>query len=176
MKIITNQLFKILITTVLSLLILIAIKANNSFKTRFYKHIYETSISFAKLNTLYSSYFGKIIPNSDLEIVKPVFNESLIYDKKEEYLDGVNLTINKDYLVPSISSGVVVYIGKKEGYGNVLIINSSDGTDIWYGNMDKIDLKLYDYIEKGKYIGTASNNLYLVFKKDGKKIDYDKYI
>lgn len=176
MKIITNSIFKILITTVLSLLILIAIKANNSFKTKFYKYIYESSISFAKFNALYSSYFGKIIPTTDLDIVKPVFNETLEYDKKEDYKDGVSLTIGSDYLVPAIASGVVVYIGNKEGYGNVLIINSNDGTDIWYGNMDNIDLKLYDYVDKGKYIGKASNNLYLVFKNDGKVISYDKYI
>ena len=42
--------------------------------------------------------------------------------------------------------------------------------------MDNIDLKLYDYVDKGKYIGKASNNLYLVFKNDGKVISYDKYI
>lgn len=176
MKIITNQLFKILITLVLSLLILIGIKASSSFKTKFYKKVYETSISFAKINTLYNTYFGKIIPVNNLEVVKPVFNESLVYQKKEDYLDGVNLYIDSEYLVPSLSSGVVVYIGNKEGYGNTIIISSNDGTDIWYGNMDRIDLKLYDYVDKGTYIGTSHNNLYLLFKRNGKVIPYDKYI
>ena len=176
MKIITNQLFKILITIIISLVILIGIKASTSFKTKFYKKVYETSITFAKINTIYNTYFGKIIPVNNLEVVKPVFNESLVYQKKEAYLDGANLHIDSEYLVPSLSSGVVVYIGNKEGYGNTLIISSNDGTDIWYGNMDRIDLKLYDYVDKGTYIGTAHSNLYLVFKKDGKVIPYDKYI
>ena len=176
MKIITNKLFKLLITIVLSLLVLICIKTNSSFKMSFYKYIYESNISFAKINALYNNYFGKIIPTNNLEVVKPVFHESLIYQNKEEYKDGVNLTIDNDYLVPAISSGVVVYIGPKEGYGNVLIINNEDGIDIWYGNMDSIDLKIYDYVDKGTYIGKASKNLYLVFKKNGKVLDYDKYI
>ena len=176
MKIIANSLFKILITIIISLLILIGIKSSTSFKTKFYKRVYENSFSFAKVNTLYNTYFGNILPKDKIDIVRPVFNETLVYDHKEDYLDGVKLTIDSNYLVPAIASGVVVYIGKKEEYGNVLIINSSDGTDIWYGNMDNIDLKLYDYVDKGKYIGKASNSLYLVFKNNGKVISYDKYI
>ena len=176
MKILTNGLFKILITIFLTLIILIAIKASNSFKNKFYKRIYDTSFSFSKINKLYNTYFGKIIPSSDLEVIKPVFNESLNYTSKKKYLDGVSLSINNDYLVPSISDGVVVYIGNKENYGNVIIVNDSNGVDIWYGNMDSIDLKLYDYVKKGTYLGRASKNLYMVFKQDGNVIDYEKYL
>ena len=172
----TKQVFKLLITCLLTLIVLICIKASSSFKNKFYKYFYDTSFNFAKINNIYNNYFGKIIPTTNLDITKPVFHESLIYTNKEEYLDGVNLTVDNNYLVPSITSGVVVYIGKKEGYGDVVIINDSNGVDIWYGNMDNIDLNLYDYVKKGKYIGTANSNLYLVFKKNGKKIDYDKYI
>ena len=176
MKIITNGIFKILLTILFSLMILIAIKANSSFKTKFYKKVYESSFSFAKVNTLYNTYFGNLIPTNQLNITKPVFNESLLYQSKEKYLDGVNLTVSSNYLVPSLSSGVVVYIGQKENYGNVVIINNSDDVDIWYGNMDNINVKLYDFVNKGDYLGSVSNNLYMVFKSNGKVLNYDKYI
>ena len=176
MKIITNSLFKILITVILSLLILIGIKASSTFKNKFYRKVYEENISFAKINSLYNTYFGNIFPKDKLDVVQPVFKETLNYSHKETYLDGVNLTITEDYLVPSISSGVVVYIGKKENYGNVVIISNTEGIDIWYGNMDSIDLKLYDYIESGSYLGKASNNLYMVFKKDGNVLNYEDYL
>ena len=176
MKIITNSLFKILITVILSLLILIGIKSNTSFRNKFYRKVYEESFSFAKINTLYNTYFGNIFPKDKLDVVKPVFKETLVYRNKEKYLDGVKLEIDGDYLVPAIASGVVVYKGNKEGYGNVLIINSNDGADIWYGNMDSIDLKLYDYVDNGTYIGKASNYLYMVFKKDGNVLNYEDYL
>lgn len=176
MKIITNSLFKILITIIISLLILIGIKSSTSFKNKFYRIVYETNISFAKINTLYNTYFGNILPKDKLDVVQPVFKETLVYHNKEKYLDGVKLSVDNDYLVPAISSGVVVYKGIKEGYGNVLIINSNDGIDIWYGNMDSIDLKLYDYVDNGTYIGKASNYLYMVFKKDGNSLNYEDYL
>lgn len=176
MKIITKEIFKILITILLSLVILISIKASSSFKTKFYKNVYETSLSFAKLNSLYTKHFGNIMPAGNINTTKPVFNETLIYQNIEPYLDGASLTVDDEYLVPAITSGVVVYVGQKEGYGNVVIINNSDNVDVWYGNMDNIDIKLYQYVEKGQYIGSVKNKIYMVFKSNGKKLDYDKYI
>ena len=176
MKIITNGIFKILITILLTLVILIAIKANSSFKTKFYKNVYENSLSFAKLNTLYTKHFGNIIPTSNINATKPVFNETLIYQNAEPYLDGVSLEVSDNYLVPAITSGVVVYIGKKEGYGNVVIINNNDNIDTWYGNMENVDIKLYQYVNKGEYIGSVNSKLYMVFKSNGKILNYDKYI
>lgn len=176
MKLIINGLSKIMLTALITLIVLIAIKANSSFKAKFYKIVYESSFSFAKLNNLYINNFGKIIPTANISPTKPVFNETLNYEKKESYLDGVSLTVSNNYLVPALESGVVVYIGEKEGYGNVVIVNSSDNTDIWYGNMQSIDLNLYQYIDKGEYIGSASDKIYMVFKNNGKVLNYDKFI
>ena len=36
--------------------------------------------------------------------------------------------------------------------------------------------KLYDYVKKGDVLGTSNKNLYLVFKKDGKVLNYEKYL
>jgi D-alanyl-D-alanine carboxypeptidase (penicillin-binding protein 5/6) len=50
-------------------------------------------------------------------------------------------------------------------------------TAIEYGNLDDINVKLYDYVKKGDLLGTVKDNsLYLMFEKDGNVIDYKKYI
>lgn len=176
MRIILNSFSKILITIILTLLVLILIKSNQNFKMYFYNNIYEKSISFAKINSLYQTKFGSILPLKNVENTKKVFNEEIIYEEYEKYFDGVLLHVNDNYLVPAKKSGVVVYIGEKENYGKVIIVNGDDGVDIWYGNLENVNVSLYDYIEDGTYIGSVNKDLYLVFKKDGKYLDYEKYI
>ena len=48
---------------------------------------------------------------------------------------------------------------------------------MWYGNLQNINVELYDYVEKGKLLGEAKGtNLYLVYQKDGEYVDYKEYI
>lgn len=175
MKKIIFSFYKTLFTVIITLILLIIFKSNQRFKKFFYSKIYENTISFAKINILYQKHFGSILP-FNINNIEPVFNEKLIYNSKEKYKDGVKLSVNDNYLVPVLNDGVVIYIGEKEDYGKVIIVNQSDGIDVWYGNMDNVNVSLYDYVKKGKYIGNVKNNLYLVYKKNGKILDYDKYI
>ena len=75
-----------------------------------------------------------------------------------------------------IDSGIVVYVGEKEGYGNTVIVQQSNGIDVWYGNVDNVDVNLYDYLIKNTIIGTSKDSLYLVFQKNGEYLDYKNYI
>lgn len=170
---------KLLITIILTLITLILLKSNNKLKTFFYNKVYDNNISFATINKWYENYFGSSIPFKELveKDTKAVFNNKLEYSKKEKYLDGVKLSVDKNYLVPILESGMVVYIGKKEEYGNTVIVQQVNGVDVWYGNINNPNVKLYDYVEKGKLLGDVkNNNLYLVFKKDGKVLSYEKNI
>ena len=167
---------KLLITIILTLITLILLKSNNKLKTFFYNKVYDNNISFATINKWYENHFGSSIPFKELveKDTKAVFNNKLEYSKKEKYLDGVKLSVDKNYLVPILESGMVVYIGKKEEYGNTVIVQH---VDVWYGNINNPNVKLYDYVEKGKLLGDVkNNNLYLVFKKDGKVLSYEKNI
>ena len=170
---------KLLITIILTLITLILLKSNNKFKTFFYNKVYDNNLSFATINKWYENHFGSSIPFKELveKDTKAVFNNKLEYSKKEKYLDGVKLSVDKNYLVPILESGMVVYIGKKEEYGNTVIVQQVNGVDVWYGNINNPNVKLYDYVEKGKLLGDVkNNNLYLVFKKDGKVLSYEKNI
>lgn len=170
---------KLLITIILTLITLILLKSNNKLKTFFYNKVYDNNISFATINKWYENHFGSSIPFKELveKDTKAVFNNKLEYSKKEKYLDGVKLSVDKNYLVPILESGMVAYIGKKEEYGNTVIVQQVNGVDVWYGNINNPNVKLYDYVEKGKLLGDVkNNNLYLVFKKDGKVLSYEKNI
>ena len=163
---------KLLISIILTLIILILIKSSTSFKTNFYKEVYNTNISFAPLTSLYNKYIG----NLDMfKTIQPVFNEKLVYNNIEGYLEGVKIEVENN-LVPISESGIVVYIGEKEGYGNTIIIQRIDGVDEWYGNVVNTNLKLYDYVEKGTLLGEVNKYLYLVYKKDGNILNYEEYL
>lgn len=166
------------ITIILTLLTLIILKSNSNLKQGFYKNVYENNFSFSEVNELYKKYFGSSIPFKDFLVsTKPAFNEKLTYTEANVYNDGVKLTVEDKYLVPNQLSGLVVFIGLKEEYGNTVIIQQANGIDLWYGNIEEINVKLYDYVEKGELIGnTKDTNLYLVYKKDGEVLNYEDYI
>mgnify|MGYP004573101929 FL=1 len=169
---------RLLIVTIIFLSCLILIKSNNSFKNNLIKYVYEDSFKFTKLKAIYEKYFGKIL---SIDKVAPkeeaVFNEKLEYTKANVYNDGAVLTVSDNYMVPTLESGIVVFIGEKEGYGSTVIIEQVDGIDVWYSNIKANNIKMYDYIEKGSLIGEVKGKkLYMVFQKDGAFLDYKKYI
>lgn len=174
-----KQISKTCISIILLLSTLILLKANPNLKKQFYSNVYEKNISFATINSIYEKYAGSSIPFGDLidEPTSTVFNESLNYSESHKYLDGVKLTVEENYLVPSLESGLVVFIGDKENYGNTIIIQQSDGIDVWYSNIDNITVSMYDYVDQGELLGEISTKeLYLVFKKDGEVLDYEEHI
>ena len=123
-------------------------------------------------------YLGGIAPlDKKISEELSVFNEELTYYDLSIYHDGVKLTVDNNYLVPATSEGMVIFIGEKENYNNVIIIENPAGVDIWYGNVDKTAVKLYDYVDNGTYLGNVKDNtLYLAYKKDGKFVDYKEYL
>ena len=167
---------KLLLSIIATLIILILIKANSSFKTTFYKQVYSTNISFTNIKKFYNKYLGDTEILNKVVKEEPVFNEKMTYESQENYLDGVKLTVGKNYLVPIEESGIVVFIGNKDDYKNTVIIQRIDGIDEWYGNIDNVNVKLYDYVKKGQLLGEANNELYLVYKKDGNVLKYEEYL
>lgn len=138
------------------------------------EYVLTESLPFTKIKGWYEELFGEVLPKDDNTMM--VFDGHIIYKDIQDYLDGEVLSLSNNDLINSITSGVVVFIGEKEGYGNVVIIQGIDGADIWYGNLNNISVGLYDYVEKGMVIGELlSDKLYLVIKKDDKYIKYEDY-
>lgn len=167
---------KILILTIITLCILIGIKKSKTFNDFFYKNIYESNIQFIKLNNTYEKIFGSSLPFKNYNKTEQVFNEKITYEKIEPYLEGAKLKVQNQYLVPSYKTGLVLFIGEKENYGNTIIVSQNDGIDIWYANVEPT-VKLYDYIKEGELIGTSLNDyIYIVYKKNGEALNYEEYL
>lgn len=177
-KYLKNFCIRSFIVVIIFLFLAIICKSSSSFKDTIYKNVYETNLSFTTFKNFYEKHLGGIsFLDKMVSDVKPVFNSTLEYSNSSKYYDGVSLDVTTNYLVPVLESGIVVYIGKKEHYGNVIIIQGMDGVDISYSNMLSTSVKLYDYIEKGDLLGEVDGNkLYLVYSKDGKVLNYEEYL
>lgn len=177
-KILKRFLSKLMLTTIIFLLGMIIVKENPKFKTIIRRNVYEASFKFNKTKKAYEKYFGNILSIDKISpTTKEVFAEKLQYSDSSTYKDGVKLKVSKNYMVPTLESGVVVFIGDKKDYGKTIVIEQTNGISTWYGNINTNNIKLYDYIEKGTLLGESINSkLYLVFQKEGKFLDYKKYI
>lgn len=177
-KSVRNFITRVLIVVIIFLVGMILVKSNSKAKNSILKQVYDTNFKFTKVKETYQKYFGNILSIDKLALEdKQVFQEELTYQKSKSYLDGVKLQVNDNYMVPALESGIVIFMGEKEGYGNTIVIEQIDGIDVYYSNISSDGIKLYDYVEKGKLLGEAEDNqLYLVFQKDGSFLDYKKYI
>ena len=172
-----NIVLRILITIIVTLILLIGFKMNNNFKKTFYHYVYEENFPFSVVKNFLQEKFGTSLTFDKIVTDEEVFNEKLSYKDKSLYHDGVKLTVSSEYMIPSLESGIVVYIGEKENYKQVVIVQQMNGVDVWYGNIKQANVKLYDYVEKGSLIGQVDNKtLYLVFQKEGKFVDYQSYL
>lgn len=157
------------------LFIFMSILVNNDIKVKniIYSKVYNNNFSFAQFKNIYNKYIGNIIPFQNIFKTKKVFNEKLEYMNLSKYNNGVKLTLKDGYAIPAIKSGIVIFVGNKKDLGKTVIINQSDGIDVWYSNLSNTTMKLYDYVEDNSIVGEAKNNtLYLNFKKDGIDVDY----
>ena len=138
------------------------------------EYVFTESLPFTKIKGWYEDLFGEVLPEGDN--TQTVFNDKLIYKEISDYYDGEKMVVNTNTLVNNLTSGVVVFSGDKENYGNTVIIQGIDGADIWYGNLNNVSINLYDYVEAGTVIGETNGDvLYLVIKKDNEFIKYEDY-
>ncbi len=167
---------KTLLAIFLGLVLLIVMEYSPKFKSYMQNEVLNKNISFGVIGKLYDKYFGEVLPTTNDKIVS-VFNEKIDYKSKEAYQDGYKLMVNKNYLVPVIESGVVVYIGEKDNLGKVITIEGENGSTITYGNIKNTDIKLYEYIAKGKYLGEVDGEtLYISILKEGEYLDIETYL
>lgn len=177
-KSIRSFISRVLVTIAIFLFGMILVKSDVSFKNKILDNVYNKQFKFVQLGEIYQKYFGNIL-SIDKVLVdeKPVFQEKLSYLKSNKYKDGVKLTVDENYMVPILESGIVIFLGEKEGYGNTVVVEQVDGIDVYYSNVSVSNIKLYDYVEKGELLGEAQDKkLYLLFQKDGKFLDYKEYI
>ena len=179
LKKIYHFLIKTLLCFILFLFLAILSKSNHYYGDLIKKNLYQEQIQFSSIKKFYNKYLGGIFP-LELKISQNtnyVFNEKITYSKSTPYQDGAKLTVSENYLVPSLYNGTVVYLGEKEHYGKVIIIENDEGIDMWYGNLCNSTIKLYDQIKKGDYLGASCDNtIYFVVTRKNKFLNYQDYL
>lgn len=169
-----NNIFKKILSKLFTIVIftMIVITLSNTspkFKSFIVDKVLNSTIDFSFVNKLSNKVTNVFkTSNNTLPVVKEENN------RKERYKDGIKYIVNKGASVNIKDSGIVTYIGNKDGYNNTIIIQQSNGYYAWYGNI-KEEVKLYDYIESGSKIGeTLSNEYYYVLLKDNKPVNLNE--
>jgi len=175
-KYIKELITRCLICFILFLLISIICNFSDTNLLWFKNKVYNNNINLTYFNKIYKKYIDKYLP-FDLYEEKLVMKEGLVYNNKSKYLNGVSLTVGKNYNLYTLNGGIVVYIGEKEGLNKTVIIQGTDGIDYWYSNIENLSVNLYDYVEKDTLLGTSiTDKIYLTFIKDGEYLNYEEYI
>lgn len=169
-----NLLSKFLIAIIFFLSSIIFTNISDNNLLLYKEYVLTESLPFTKIKGWYEELFGEVLPDSKNN--QMVFDGKLLYKDIKDYYDGEQLTLNNNTLINNITSGIVVFIGEKDNYNNTVIIQGVDGVDAWYGNLENVSVKLYDYVEKNTVLGqTQDDKLYLVLKKDNDYLKYEDY-
>ncbi|WP_035431526.1 M23 family metallopeptidase [Bacillus sp. UNC322MFChir4.1] len=176
-------LFKLLLSAILVLVVAILFKnSTNSFEEprTVVKQVMKEEFQFATVSKWYESKFGKplsFLPSSEKKIAQKEKDYAVpasgkIMQNFQANGQGVFVQTAANAVVESVNEGIVVSIGQKEEFGNIVEIQHADGTESWYGNLGETSVKLYDYVAKKQKVGTVANGkFYFAFKKNEKFID-----
>lgn len=173
-----SVLIKTLIVIVLFLSSMIYIKQSDKNKEKFKNIVYNNSLSFAKIYDVYQKYLGDVIPFKNIfkDNTKLVSSEKITYESIEKKDNGYILNVTEEYTLFSLRSGIVIKIEENDEYKNIITIQDKTGLNITYGLLNNVNVKLYDYVEKGEILGICDKKLYLEFKKDDKYLSYEEYL
>ena len=80
--------------------------------------------------------------------------------------------------VIAVASGVVVFSGRKDGYGNLVEIDHGNGVVTRYGHHDELKVEVGDFVKRGEVIGLMGNSgrstgphVHLEVLRDGREVN-----
>ena len=177
-KYVNNLITRLLLSLIVFFGVVIVSNMSEKYEKFIYEVVLKENMSFSKITNIYEKYFGSVLPFDDLVgDEQTVFNETFQYESIINYKDGYEVEVGENYLIPVINSGIVVFVGEKEGLGNTVIVQGIDEVDYWYSNVTNIHPSLYDYVSKGELLGSSDGvKMYLTFKKGNEYLEYDEVI
>ncbi|MFD1781139.1 peptidoglycan DD-metalloendopeptidase family protein [Fredinandcohnia salidurans] len=163
-------LFKVLLSAILVLSIGIIFKnqSPNFEKVRhFVSSTMETEFQFAAVTEWYKDTFGSplaLLPiNQNKEQVdapepgKYALPAAGTVTETFE-ANGQGIIVETDSkVVEAMNAGNVTEVAVKGDLGKTVVIQHSDGTETWYGNLGSVNVKLYDYVETGQEVGQVQD-------------------
>ncbi len=159
-------LFKVLLSAILVLSIGIVYKNQSpTFENvrQFVSSTMEAEFQFAAVTEWYKDTFGSplaLIPiNQNKEKVDaPASGKYALpaAGKVTETFEanGQGIIVETDSkVVEAMNAGKVIELAVKGDLGKTVVIQHSDGSETWYGNLGTVDVMLYDYVETGQEVG-----------------------
>ncbi|MCM3179776.1 M23 family metallopeptidase [Cytobacillus horneckiae] len=182
--------FKILASACLFLIVAILFKNDSDTFTDarvFVEKSMEQSFQFAAVSKWYEEKFGTtfaLLPTKEKEQAEEAEPSGYALPASakilEEFDDNgqrILIETNQGEKVEAMNEGLVEYAGEKEGFGKTVIIQHADESQSWYGNLEEITVKPFEYIKKGKDVGQAATTedgkglFYFAIKKDESFVD-----
>ncbi|PWA10713.1 peptidase M23 [Pueribacillus theae] len=134
---------------------------------------FEHDFQFAMVGNWYEEQFGKplaLLPESltknekdkETKVVNKQENSyavpatGRIVEPFEKEKKGVMIETDSKSVIECVQDGWVAFAGKRDNLNKTVIVQHNDGSESWYGNLDEVDVALYDYIKSGDPIGKAS--------------------
>ncbi|QHA92755.1 M23 family metallopeptidase [Bacillus sp. N1-1] len=142
---------------------------------------------FASVKEWYEGNFGNPValfptsPETNSNSESPVYAlpaSGKVLENFETTGKGIMVETVLSSGVEAIDAGVVTYAGDKEGIGQTVVLQHTDGSESWYGMLDSIDVSLYDFVQTKDQLGSVSNSedgktgtFYFAIKKNEAFID-----
>lgn len=176
-KPVSNVINRSLICIVIFMFLLIINKFDHNFISDIKRNIFNKSFNFIKVNSLTRNILGKeFIYYQDENNSLQVINDDLYSEEVHKYYDGEKFKVSDNLPIGTFESGVVVFIGDKDIYKNTVIVQGTDGFNIWYGNIKDVNVSLYDYVEKNSLLGNSDGEeVYILIEKNNHYYSYEDY-
>ncbi len=71
---------------------------------------------------------------------------------------GVDLAVPLGTAVQAVGSGTIAFAGQQGIYGNLVVINHAEGWQTRYAQLDRIQVKVGQRVQKGQTIGTVGQS------------------
>lgn len=105
------------------------------------------------------------------------------FDGRPEFHTGIDFAGKLGSKVVAVAAGVVVFAGKRGGYGNMVEINHGGGYVTRYGHNEKLLVKVGDIVKKGQQIALMGStgrstgpHVHFEVYKNGRVVDPSTYI
>jgi murein DD-endopeptidase MepM/ murein hydrolase activator NlpD len=100
------------------------------------------------------------------------------FNGEEAFHKGVDFASDAGTDVLAVASGIVVWAGPREGYGNLVELNHGNGYVTRYGHAEKTLVNVGDKVERGQAIAVVGStgrstgpHVHFEVVKDGRQID-----
>ena len=129
-------------------------------------------------DNLDSKLFGDFKFNQ-LQDILPLKKINIKKIYQEKLNTGINLSVINNTKLIAPKNSLVVYADFFKGYGNMIILDLSNGYHLILSGLSNIYCKTGDWLEKGMVLGdinsSNNNNLYMEFRFKGKTVSPSKW-